>query len=217
MKKAAVLLFSWIAGFGLLTATTVHAQLSPRKSVAPPSQSSYGVKDQQEDRKAQRNAWLQGNDRQQEQLTACFRLSATLEQHSRDIRKMTSAAAVNWKDVAGQVEDLQRGVAALSEKHEQFALELNNGQRSWWEKPLQEIMSIQLLLSERMGAIERDVRGEKPEAVPMVKAFTDLEGQFRRWNDTYGRIAADMDIEIEQPRSASGVIRGLPGAQGPGR
>lgn len=166
---------------------------------------------------AQRNAWLQGDERQQDQLTGCYQLSETLARHSRDIRKMVVGEGTKWKDVSAQLEDLGRGVELLTERHEHFVNGLNNGQRSWWEKPLQEIMSIQLLLSERMTAINRDIREGKTETVPMMKAFTDLEGQFRKWNETYGRIATDMGLEIEQSRSASGVIRGLPGAQGPGR
>lgn len=224
MKNAAGLFALAFVFLGFLYVTTGEAQVgSPSKSSRPIGPQGYGSRgqleqqSQQEERAIQRNVWLQGDERQHEQLAGCSRLASMIAQHARDMRNMVSAGAVNWKEVAGQVEDLKQGVGLLSEKHEQFVLELNNGQRAWWEKPLQEIMSIQLLLSDRMGAIEREVRGEKPEAVPMAKAFTDLEGQFRRWNDTYGRIAADMGIEIEQPRSASGVIRGLPGAQGPGR
>lgn len=221
MKRAAgfVALAFLLCGF----LATAEAQMGIRdRSAKPIGPQGYGSKGQpeqqpQQEERRQRSAWLQGDERQQEQLAGCFRLSALLIQHSRDIRKMMGDGAVNWKEVAGQFEDLQRGVAILSEKHEQFALGLNNGQRSWWEQALRDIMSIQIQLSERMGAFERDVRGEKPEAVPMMKAMGDLEGQFRRWRDTYGQIIADMGLEVAEPRSASGAIRGLPGAQGPGR
>lgn len=227
MKKTATAFLTAVFVLsGLLSAVAVEAQVgtSPRdrsaRPMGPQGYSSKGPQEQlqqQEERSIQRNAWLRGDDRQQEQLTGCFGLSSTLARHSRDIRKMTAAGAVNWKEVAGQLEDLQRGVALLSEKHEQFALGLTNGQRSWWEKPLQDIMSIQLALSDRMAAIDRDLKGEKPEAVPMSKAFSELEGQFRKWHNTYGQIAADMGLEAAEPRSSSGVIRGLPGVQGPGR
>ncbi len=224
MRKAAGFLVLAFLLWGFLSVVEAQVGTSPRdRSARPIGPQGYGSRgqpeqpSQQEERRLQRSAWLQGDERQQEQLAGCFRLAAVLTQHARDIRKMMGAAAVNWKEVAGQFEDLQRGVALLSEKHEQFALDLNNGQRSWWEQALRDIMSIQLQLSERMGAIERDVRGEKPEAVPVVKAMGDLEGQFRRWHDIYGQIIADMGLEVAEPRSASGTIRGLPGAQGPGR
>ena len=226
MKKVAAAFFSVVfVLLGVLSAMTAEAQVGttsrdrPMKPLGPQGHGNKGQQEQQpqEERSIQRSAWLRGDDRQQEQLTGCFGLSSTLAQHSRDIRKMAAAGAVNWKEVAGQLEDLQRGVALLSEKHEQFVLGLNNGQRSWWEKPLREIMSLQLLLSDRMGTIDRELRGEKPEAVPMVKALNDLEGQFRKWHNYYGQIAADMGLEAMEPRSSSGVIRGLPGAQGPGR
>ena len=99
----------------------------------------------------QRNAWLQGDEQQQEQLAGCYRLSALLAYHSREIRKMLVVSEVNWKEVTAQYEDLKRGIALLMEKHEQFALELNNGQRSWWERQLQEIMALQLQLNEQAG------------------------------------------------------------------
>ena len=222
MKKAAGFVVLAFLLWGFLS--TVEAQVGTRdRSARPIGPQGYGSKgqpdqqSQQEERRSQRSAWLQGDERQQEQLAGCLRLATALTQHARDIRKMMGAGAVNWKEVAGQFEDLQRGVALLSEKHEQFALDLNNGQRTWWEQALRDIMSIQLQLSERMGAIERDVRGEKPEAAPVVKAMGDLEGRFRRWHEIYGRIIADMGLEVAEPRSASGTIRGLPGAQGPGR
>jgi hypothetical protein len=53
-----------------------------------------------------RNQWLQGDERQQEQLVGCYRLSATLANHARDIRKMLVAGEVDWKGVTGQYEDL---------------------------------------------------------------------------------------------------------------
>lgn len=226
MRKAATAFFTVLFVLsGWVSAMAVHAQAGSStrdrtaRPIGPQGYNSRGVQEQpqQEERSIQRNAWLRGDDRQQEQLAGCFGLSATLVQHVRDIRKMTTAGAVDWKEVAGHVEDLQRGVALLSERHGQFAVGLNNGQRSWWEKPLQDIMSIELKLSDRVGAIERELKGEKPEAVPMTKALNDLEGQFRKWHNIYGQIADDMGLEVEASRSSSGVIRGLPGAQGPGR
>jgi hypothetical protein len=225
-KAAATILAVLFVLSGWMSAMAVHAQVGSStrdrtvRPMGPQGYSSRGVQEQpqqQEDRSVQRSAWLRGDDRQQEQLSGCFGLSSALAQHSRDIRKMVTAGSVKWKEVAGQVEDLQRGITLLSERHEQFAQGLNNGQRSWWEKPLQDIMLIQLALSDRIGEIDRNLKGEKPEAVPLTKALSDLEGQFRKWHDMYGQIAADMGLEAVEPRSSSGAIRGLPGAQGPGR
>ena len=226
MKKATARLVT--VGFvllGLLFVLTAEAQMggsSRDRSARPMGPQGYGSKgqqeqQQQEDRQVQPSPWLQGDEQQQEQLLGCFRLSSTLTLHSRDIRKMMTESPVNWKEVISQFEDLQRGAALLSEKHELFALELNNGQRTSWERFLREIMSLQLQLSERMGAIDRGIRGEKPESVPMVKAFIDLEGQFRKWQDYYGQIGADMNMPDLEQRMAPGKIRGLPGAQNPGR
>jgi hypothetical protein len=176
-----------------------------------------GPQDQQEERQIQRNAWLQGDEQQREQLEGCYRLSATLAQHSRDIRKILLATDVKWKEVAAHYEDLNRGVELLTEKHEMFALGLNNGQRSWWESPLREIMALRLQLHEQMTSIGRELNGERPQKLPMVKAFTDLDNQFRKWNRYYGQIGADMNMTDLEQRSAPGKIRGLPGAQNPGR
>ena len=207
---------------GFLFAMTAEAQVGAPKDrarpIGPTAPGMKGPQDQQEEqRQIQRNAWLQGDEQQQEQLEGCYRLSATLSQHSRDIRKILLATDVKWKEVATQYEDLSRGVELLTEKHELFALGLNNGQRSWWESPLREIMALQLQLHEQMTSIGRELNGEKPQKLPMVKAFTDLDNQFRKWNRYYGQIGADMNMTDLEQRSAPGKIRGLPGAQNPGR
>ena len=207
---------------GFLFAMTAEAQVGAPKDrarpIGPTAPGMKGPQDQQEEqRQIQRNAWLQGDEQQQEQLEGCYRLSATLSQHSRDIRKILLATDVKWKEVAAQYEDLGRGVEILTEKHELFALGLNNGQRSWWESPLREIMALQLQLHEQMTSIGRELNGEKPQKLPMVKAFTDLDNQFRKWNRYYGQIGADMNMTDLEQRSAPGKIRGLPGAQNPGR
>ncbi len=147
----------------------------------------------------------------------CYRLSPTLAQHSRDILKMLAVSEVKWKDVATQYKDLQRGIQLLMERHEQFTMGLNNGQKSWWERQLPEIMTIELLLQERSDMIGRELNGDKPGSVQMAKAFSDLEGQFRKWNSFYGQIGADMNISNLDQRSEPVVIRGLPGAQNPRR
>jgi hypothetical protein len=221
MKKAAVWLVTVVfVLLGILSVLTAEAQMgsSSKDRVRPIGPTgTKGPPEQQEERQIQRNAWLQGDEQQQEQLVGCYRLSALLAFHSREIRKMLVATDIQWKEIAAQSEDLNRGFAQLTEKHEMFALGLNNGQRSWWERPLQEIMALQLQLNEQMVSIGRGLNGEKPEKLPMVKAFTDLDNQFRKWNRVYGQIGADMKIQDLEQLAAPGKIRGLPGAQNPGR
>jgi hypothetical protein len=221
MKKAAVWLVTVVfVLLGFLSVLTAEAQMgsSSKDRVRPIGPTgTKGPPEQQEERQIQRNAWLQGDEQQQELLVGCYRLSALLAFHSREIRKMLVATDIQWKEIAAQSEDLNRGFAQLTEKHEQFALGLNNGQQSWWERPLQEIMALQLQLNEQMVSIGRGLNGEKPEKLPMVKAFTDLDNQFRKWNRVYGQIGADMKIQDLEQRADPGKIRGLPGAQNPGR
>lgn len=225
MKKATAGLVTVVfVLLGFLFVLTVEAQVGSSskdrmsKPIGPSAPGTKGAQDQpQEERQIQRNAWLQGDDRQQEQLVGCYRLSATLAQHSRDVRKTLIATDIQWKEIAAQYEDLNRGFAQLTEKHEQFALGLNNGQQSWWERPLQEIMALQLQLNEQLVSIGRGLASERPEKLAMVKAFTDLDNQFRKWNRVYGQIGADMKIEDLEQMAAPRKIRGLPGAQNPGR
>jgi hypothetical protein len=78
-------------------------------------------------------------------------------------------------------------------------------------------MALQLQLNEQLVSIGRGLNSERPEKLPMVKAFTDLDNQFRKWNRVYGQIGADMKIQDLEQLAAPGKIRGLPGAQNPGR
>ena len=157
MKKATAGLVTVVfVLLGFLFVLTVDAQVgsSSKDRVRPIGPTgTKGPPQQQEERQIQRNAWLQGDEQQQEQLVGCYRLSATLAQHSRDMRKTLIATDIQWKEIAAQSEDLNRGFALLTEKHEMFALGLNNGQRSWWERPLQEIMALQLQLNEQLVSI----------------------------------------------------------------
>jgi hypothetical protein len=220
MKKTTAKIL--VAGLVLLwgfSALPAGAQTSNKpRPIAPSPPGSKGQQEQQQQEKQTlRNAWLQGDEIQQERLVGCYRLSETLAQHSRDILKMLAVSEVKWQDVASQYKDLQRGIQLLMEKQEEFAAGLNNGQRFWWERQLKEIMAIELQLNERSEALGRELDGEKPGSVQMVKAFSDLEGQFRKWNSYYGQIGADMNIENLDQRSAPAAIRGLPGAQNPRR
>lgn len=220
-KRTARILAAGLALLWVFSALPVDAQQrnpNQQRAITPSPPGSKGQQDQQEEEKQTlRNAWLQGDEQQREQVVGCYRLSQTLVQHLRDILKMLAASEVKWKDVTIQYQDLQRGMQLLMEKHEQLSMGLNNGQRSWWERQLTEIMTIELQLQERSEAINRELGKEKPGSVQMVKAFTELEGQFRKWNSFYGQIGADMNITNLDPRSDPVMIRGLPGAQNPRR
>ena len=218
MKKATAGLVTVVfVLLGFLFVLTAEAQVGSSskdrmtKPIGPTAPGTKGPQEQQEERQIQRNAWLQGDERQQEQLVGCYRLSATLAQHSRDIRKTLIATDIQWKEIAAQYEDLNRGFALLTEKHEQFALGLNNGQQSWWERPLQEIMALQLQLNEQLVSIGRGLNSERPEKLPMVKAFTDLDNQFRKWNRVYGQIGADMKIQDLEQQATSRQDQGASG------
>jgi hypothetical protein len=220
-KSLVVILAAGLALPWVFSALPVDAQQrsgNTQRPITPSPPGSKGQQDQQEEeRQSLRNAWLQGDEQQREQVVGCYRLSQTLAQHSRDILKMLAVSEVKWKDVATQYKDLQRGIQLLMERHEQFSMGLNNGQKSWWERQLTEIMTIELLLQERSDRIGRELDGDKPGSVQMAKAFSDLEGQFRKWNSFYGQIGADMNISNLDQRSEPVVIRGLPGAQNPRR
>ncbi|HEX7505031.1 MAG TPA: hypothetical protein VF336_07165, partial [Syntrophales bacterium] len=141
MKKlTTIILAAGLALLWILSALPAEAQATrdPNKprpiAPSPPGSKGQQEKQQEEERQTQRNAWLQGDEQQREQVVGCYRLSQTLVQHSRDILKMLVVSEIKWKDVASQNQDLQRGIQLLIEKHEQFATGLNNGQRSWWER-----------------------------------------------------------------------------------
>lgn len=204
--------------FSAVPAEAQRSQDRAPKGIGPvPSDWKRNQGSGQTDQQAQRNAWLQGDEKQQEQLGECFRLSSILIQHALGIRKMLIVSDVNWKEIRAQHEDLKRGVQLLMERHEQFAAGLNNGQRSWWERQLQDIMAVELLIHDRILTLDRDVNKEKPESAQLAKVFTDLEGQFRKWNGYYRQIGADMNLQDLDQQSAPTAIRGLTGAQNPGR
>ncbi len=220
MKNKAVtilaigLMFLWV--FSALPADAQRSQQDRPKGIGPMPSGMKGP-DQPAERQTQRNAWLEGDEKQQEQLTECFRLSSILTQHALGIRKLLIVSEVNWIEIRAQYEDLKRGIQLLMEKHQTFVAGLNNGQRSWWERQIQEIIAIGLRIQDWIGTLDRDLSGEKPGAAQMAKVFADLEGQFRKWNGYYRQIGADMNIQDLDQQSAPAGIRGLTGAQNPGR
>jgi hypothetical protein len=83
MKKATAGLVTVVfVLLGFLFALSAEAQVgsSSKDRVRPIGPSAPGAKgpqeQQQEERQIQRNAWLQGDEQQQEQLVGCYRLSA---------------------------------------------------------------------------------------------------------------------------------------------
>jgi len=220
----AKILAAGLALFWILSVLPLHAQtrdVKPPKQIGPTSPSDKGKGGQfqieQSEERQQRNTWLQGDEKQQEQLAGCFRLSSILTQHALGIRKMLIVSEVNWKEIQAQYEDLKRGFQLLVEQHEQFVMGLNNGQRSWWERQMQEIMAVELQLQDRTETLNRDLSQEKPASAQLAKAFTDLEGHFRKWNGYYRQIGVDMKIKDLDQQAAPITIRGLTGAQNPGR
>jgi hypothetical protein len=221
-KSTAKILAAGLVLLWVFSALPAEAQMSrdrgtPKTMGTTSSSSKEQPEQQQAERQTQRNAWLQGDEKQQEQLMGCFRLSSILTQHAQSIRKMLIVSEVDWKEVQAQYEDLKRGIQSLMEKHDLFSMGLNNGQRSWWERQMQEIMAVELQLQDRTETLDRDLNKEKPGSAQLAKAFTDLEGQFRKWNGYYRQIGADMNIQNLDQLSAPVAIRGLTGAQNPGR
>ncbi len=214
---AGLVLLLW--GFSALPAEAQSSRDRGPKQMGPtsPSDKSKGGQTEQEEKQIQRNAWLQGDEKQQEQLVGCFRLSSILTQHALGIRKMLIVSEVNWIEIQAQYEDLKRGMLLLMEQHDQFVMGLNNGQRSWWERQMQEIMALELQLQDRMETLHRDLNKEKPASAQLAKVFTDLEGQFRKWNGYYRQIGVDMNIKDLDQQAGPITIRGLTGAQNPGR
>ena len=160
------------------------------------------------------NAWLQGDERQQVQLMGCYRLSSDLDHHARNMSKSLSKSPVDWMVVRNQYADMKKGVLLLIAEHEKFASGLNNGQSSWWETRLQQIMVVEFKLEARMGAIEGEMKETTPGPEKLGRLLTDIAVQFKEWNDCYAQMGADMDIE-NLGRKAAGTIRGLSGSQNP--
>jgi hypothetical protein len=154
------------------------------------------------------NAWLQGNERQQEQLMGCYRLTADLEQHAQDVYGSLSKNPVDWQAVRDRYSDIKKGFQFLIVKHEEFESGLNNGQRSWWESRLREIVAVEFKLQARMGAIEGDLKEQHTKHASAKNLFNDLRRLFKEWKNDYGLMGADMDIQnIDQ--KATGTIKGL--------
>jgi len=164
----------------------------------------------------QHNAWLQGDEQQQEQLMGCYKLSSDLEQHARDMYASLSKKPVDWQRVGHQYADIKKGDQFLIARHEEFMSGLNNGQRSWWESRLRKIMDVEFKLQARMGAIEGGLKEQPTMPASMKILFHDLWRLFKEWKDYYGLMGADMDIQ-NIDREPTGAIRGLSGTPNPGR
>lgn len=163
---------------------------------------------------SQHNGWLQGNEKQQEDLMGCYKLSSDLVHYVRDMRKALSKNTVDWPAFRNQYADMKKGEQLLSAEHVEFVSGLNNGQQSWWEIRLQKVTAVEFKLQARMGAIAGELKEKMPVTEKIRSLFIDLEGLFKEWQDCYGQMGADMDIENLDQKSI-GKIRGLSGPQNP--
>ncbi len=146
----------------------------------------------------------------------CYRLSSDLERHARDMYASLSKKPVDWQEVRNHYADINKGSRFLMIKHEEFESGLNNGQRSWWENRLREIVAVEFKLQARMGAIEGELKELSTMPASITNLFNDLWRLFREWKNYYGLMGADMDIQNIDQKS-TGAIRGLSGTQNPGR
>lgn len=213
IRVSAVLLLVW----AFVPGPGIGAQMTDRPSArgGGPEPNRWSAEAKQEPRIGGRhNAWLQGDERQQEQLMGCYRLSSDLERHALGMQKLLPSSPVDWRVFRNQYADMKRGALLLMQEHEEFASGLNNGQTSWWKTRLQRIMVVEFKLQARMGAIEGELKDGMPAPVKIGMLLMDLWEQFRVWNDCYAQIGADMDIENLNQKT-SGAVRGLSGAQAP--
>ena len=213
MKRAVhiiitILILSW--GVAVVFAQTTGRQpVSESGAMA----SAWSADASQEPQLGKRqNTWLQGDERQQEQLMGCYRLASDIEHHERFMRKLLLKNPIDWPNFRTRYTDLKRGVQLLFEKHEEYVSELNTGQRSWWEARLRNITASEFKLSARMGAIEGELKEDAPSADSIRTLLVDLEMQFKDWKDCYDQMAADMDIENLGQKS-TGKIKGLSGPE----
>ena len=213
ISLSAVLVLVW----GLTPLSVVSAQTMNRQPIATKGSrgNSWSAEAAQEPQTgSHHNAWLQGDEQQQKQLMGCYRLSADIEQRARDVYASLSKKPVDWQGVRNHYADIKKGCEFLIAKHEGFVSELNNGQRSWWDNRLREIMAVEFKLYARMGAIEGELKEPSPMHAGMTNLFHDLWRLFREWKDYYGLMGADMDIQNMNQKS-TGAIRGLTGTQNP--
>jgi hypothetical protein len=222
MKRTALIIMSvvLVLVWRFTALSAVFAQTMSRQSIPGNGSgtNTWSADAAQEPQTGSRhNAWLQGNERQQRQLMGCYRLSSDLEQHARDMYASLSKNPVDWPGVRNHYADIKKGHQLLILIHEEFESGLNNGQRSWWESRLREIVAVEFKLQARMGAIEGELK--EPSSTmhaSIMNLFNDLRRLFKEWKNDYGLMGADMDIQnIDQKATTS--IRGLSGGQNPER
>ena len=221
MKRTAFIIMSVVIvlAWSFVALSVVCAQTKGRQSI---SGNGFGTHKWSADATqepqigSQHNAWLQGNERQQELLMRCYMLSSDLEQRARNMYASLSKNPVDWQGVRALYADIKKECQFLIVKQEEFEAGLNNGQRSWWEGRLREIVALEFKLQARMGAIEGGLREQPTMHASTRNLFNDLWRFFKEWKNDYGLMGADMDIQnIDQ--KATGSIRGLSGNQNSGR
>jgi hypothetical protein len=220
MKRTAFIIISCVLviAWSLTALSTVFAQTMSKQSIsANGSTNTWSADTAQEPQTgSQHNSWLQGTEQQQEQLMGCYRLSSDLEQGVRDIYISVSKDQVDWQAVRDHFADIEKGCQFLIVKHEEFESGLNNGQRSWWENRLREILAVEFKLQARMGAIEGDLKEQPTIHASARKLFNDVRQLFKEWKNDYGLMGADMDI-LNIDQKATGTIRGLSSTPNSGR
>jgi hypothetical protein len=220
MKRTTFIIISFVfvLAWSLTALSAVFAQTMSRQLISANGSTNAWSADaaQEPQTGSQHNSWLQGTERQQEQLMGCYRLSSDLEQSAQEIYASLSKNPVDWQAVRDHFADIEKGCQFLIVKQEEFESGLNNGQRSWWESRLREILAVEFKLQARMGAIEGDLKEQPTMHVSARKLFNDVRQLFKEWKNDYGLMGADMDIQnIDQ--KATGTIRGLSGNQSSGR
>ena len=204
---------------GLTAQSAVFAQTMSRQPIAgnvskPNTWSAEAAQGPQIG--SQHNAWLEGDERQQELLMGCYRLSSDLEQSARNVYASLLKNQVDSQGVRDHYGEIKKGCQFLIIKHEEFESGLNNGQRSWWENRLREIVAVEFKLQARMGAMEGQLKEQTIKPASIKNLFNDLRMLFKEWKNYYGLMGADMDIQNTDQKS-TGAIKGLSGTQNPGR
>lgn len=221
MKKIAFISLSavLVLVLGLTALSAVFAQTMSMQPIAGnvPKPNTWSAEAAQEPQTgSQHNAWLQGDERQQEQLMGCYRLSSDLERSARNVYASLLKNQVDSQGVRDHYAEIKKGCQFLIVKHGEFESGLNNGQRSWWENRLREIVAVEFKLQARMGAIEGQLKEQTIKPASIKNLFNDFWMLFKEWKNYYGLMGADMDIQNINQKS-TGAIKGLSGTQNPGR
>ena len=102
---------------------------------------------------------------------------------------------------------MKKGVLLLIAEHEEFASGLNNGQSSWWETRLQQIMVVEFKLEARMGAIEGEMKETMLGPEKLRRLLTDLATAVQKKElSAEPSFVSGLDV-LYRGMLANGVIR----------